>query len=87
VGRQNEFDAIVDVEDFRVVVHLLGDQCDAAEKPPRLREVAEMIALADRVPVIDRGPAVQFGERRVARGADQLLDHLALRFSSPSPSK
>jgi hypothetical protein len=78
VGREDDLHPIVDIEDFRVVIHLFGDQGDAREEAPGFGEIAEMIAFADRIAIVDLGPAVQCRECRVARRADQLFDHVIL---------
>jgi hypothetical protein len=84
VGRQHDFDPVVDIEQLGVVIHLLGQQRDSRYEAPGLREIAEMIALADRIAVCDLDPAMESVKCRVPCCADQLLDHVALPFSSPS---
>src|SRR5437868_10672699 len=54
VGRKNDFHSVVDVEELGVVVHFFGEERHSRDEPPGLGEVAEMIALADGVAVLDR---------------------------------
>src|SRR5438270_5055494 len=78
MGRQDDLDSVVDVEDLGMVIHLLGGERDARQKPPGLGEIAGVIALADRVAILDLAPAMQLAQRRLARRAGELLDHAAL---------
>jgi hypothetical protein len=78
MGRQDDLHPVVDIEDFWMVIHLFGYQGDAREKAPGLGEIAEVIALTDRISIVDLAPAVQCRERRVSRRADEPFDHAAL---------
>ncbi|MNT86153.1 hypothetical protein D3C72_2264070 [compost metagenome] len=63
---QGDVDPVVDVEPFRVVVGLFGLDGHARHKAEGGVEVVEGKALEDRVAVLDRGPAGQFGQQRGA---------------------
>ena len=78
VGRQDDLDPVVDIEDLRVVIHFLGGERDTRQKAPGFGEIAEVITLADRVAVLDLAPAMQLAQRRLPRRPDQPVDHAAL---------
>ena len=75
MGGEDDLDAVVDVEPFGMMVHLLGDQRHLAHEAPGLDEGAEVIGLADGVAVLDLGPAMELLDRGFARRARQTLDH------------
>ncbi len=49
VSREDQLDAVVDVEDLRVVIHFLGEEGDPREDRPGLGEIGELEILVDRV--------------------------------------
>src|SRR5437763_10416017 len=91
VRRQDDLDPVVDIEDLRVVIHFVGGERDARQKPPGFGEIAEVITLADRVAVLDLAPAFELAQRRLPRRPDQPVDHAALHpswlASEPAPAR
>src|SRR3546814_4406548 len=75
MGRQRHVHLVVDVEPFRVVVHLLGHEGDPAHEAPGFIEGLEGEALADRVPAVDLLPAGEVAERLGALLLGQLPGH------------
>src|SRR6516165_6468947 len=86
VRRENDLHPVVDVEELRVVVHLFGQKCHSRDETPGLREIAEVIALADRIAILDLDPAMKLVQRRLPRRSDQLFDHATLHSCGPSLS-
>src|SRR5690606_3349548 len=68
-------DPVIDIEPFRMVVLLFGLERDPRHEPPGLAETAEFEAAGDGVATVDRLPARQRGERGLARGTCEFLDH------------
>src|SRR3546814_3831490 len=66
MGRQRHVHLVVDVEPFRVVVHLLGHEGDPAHEAPGFIEGLEGEALADRVPAVDLLPAGKRSEEHTS---------------------
>src|SRR5215469_14872398 len=68
--RQYDLDPVVDVEELGVVVHFLRQERHSRHEAPGFGEVLEMVALADRVAVLDLGPAMKPVQRRLSCCAD-----------------
>ena len=75
VRRENDLDAVADIEPFGMVVHFLRQQCHPTHEAPGLAEGAEMIGLANRIAVLDLVPAVELPNGSGARSAVQPFDH------------
>src|SRR5579883_3620390 len=75
--REDNLDAVVDVEPFGMVIHLLRHERHLAHEAPGLAEGAEVIDLADRIAVIHLSPTAQLLDGGAARRSDQPLDHPA----------
>src|SRR5262245_37844718 len=72
MGRQHDLDIVVDVGPFRMVVGLLGGECDAAHEAPGLVEVGELQAALDGVAARNFLPFRQAGESLGSGGAGEL---------------
>src|SRR5262249_43243134 len=73
--RERYRDGLVDIEPFRMMVELLGDERCPGHEPERLVEVAKHEGLGDGVAVLDLTPAGKLGERRLAGISRQFLSH------------
>src|SRR5258708_35370890 len=59
VGGERDLDLLVDVEPFRVMVELLGDQRRPGHEPEGLVEIAERELLGDGVAIFQLAPAYE----------------------------
>src|SRR6185436_6402287 len=75
VRGQQDVDAVIDVEPFRMVVGLLRHQCDAVHEAPGLVESLELEGALDGVASFHRLPARQLLQRCRAFRRAELLDH------------
>src|SRR5690242_16112867 len=75
VGRERHRHGLVDIEPFRMVVELLGDERSPCHEPERLVEIAKPEGPGDGVAVLDLAPAGKPGERRLAGISGQFLGH------------
>src|SRR5215475_13476586 len=75
MGGERYRDGLVDIEPFRMMVELLGDQRRPGHESERLVEVAEHEGLGDGIAVLDLTPAGELGERRLAGVCGQFLGH------------
>src|SRR5262245_45831160 len=75
MSRERHRDGLIDIEPFRMVVELLGDQRGPRHESERLIEVAEYQGLGDGIAVLDLTPTRELGERRLAGISGQFIGH------------
>src|SRR5215472_14305653 len=75
--REDDFDAIVDVEPFGMVVHLLRHERHLAHECPGFTKGPEVKHLADCVAIFHLAPAAQLLDGLVPMRTHKTLDHLA----------
>lgn len=75
---EDDLDAVVDVEPFGMMVHLLRGQGDLVHEAPGFAEIAEMKGFPDRVAILDFDPAMKLLECPVTGRGRQTLYHVAL---------
>src|SRR5712692_1692608 len=67
--RKSDLHLVVDIEPFRMVVELFGDERRACHEAEGLVEILEREFSADGVATIDLDPALELGEGRFASSA------------------
>src|SRR5882672_6920622 len=75
MGRERHRDGLVDIEPFRMVVELLGDERRPRHEPECFVEVAKHEGPGNGIAVFDLAPAGKLGERRLAGISGQFLGH------------
>src|ERR1700676_5181628 len=66
MGRQRHLDGLVDIEPFRMMVELFGDERGARHEAESLIEIGKDEFLGDGVAPSDLAPALETGQRGLA---------------------